>query len=77
LPRSSRRPGAEPRPNSDTRPAGGVPQGAPYRPPAAPPTASGDSSAVSDAEFRPVPPAPRSGGPGASAPRDNSSRFDD
>ncbi|MEY3749745.1 MAG: hypothetical protein RLZZ186_164 [Cyanobacteriota bacterium] len=68
LPRSSRRPGTEQRPSSEARPAG-VPQGAPYRPPAASTPTSSDEAAVSDAEFRPVPPSSR--------PRDNSSRFDD
>ena len=64
----------------------GVPQGSPYqqrssaeraaapgreRPAADRPKTDGD---VSDADFRPVTPSPR---PGGSAPRDNSSRFDD
>jgi len=76
MPRSSRRPTAAPGadPIAASGPAG-VPQGSPYR--AAGPGTPGDSdAAVSDAEFRPVPPAPapRSEGPSA---RDNSSRFDD
>ena len=81
MPRSSRRPapgerGAE-RPE---RPAG-IPEGSPYRQQtaAAPKPTSGasDAAAVSDAEFRPVPPSTRSGGPSGAPPRDNSSRFDD
>jgi Ycf66 protein N-terminus len=79
MPRSSRRPSA---PAAETggppASAAGVPQGSPYqqrpgsqRSGAGPATAAAD---VSDAEFRPVTPQPRAGG---SAPRDNSSRFDD
>ena len=79
MPRSSRRPAASAeRPPADR--SAGVPQGAPYRPqnpakPGAAPSAS--DTGVSDAEFRPVPPSSRGGGPSDSAPRDNSSRFDD
>ena len=78
LPRSSRRPGAEP--SSDPilggRPrSGGVPQGSPYqqRPGSAD---AATESAVSDADFSPIRPTgtPR---PPAEGPRDNSSRFDD
>jgi hypothetical protein len=50
-----------------------VPQGSPYRASGSATTSEADGS-VSDAEFRPVPPAPRGDGPN---PRDNSSRFDD
>ena len=79
MPRSSRRPGPSERSGSDR------PEGTPYRPqgsqaPAASSTAR--DPGVSDAEFRPVPPSSRNNGagakgPSASAPRDNSSRFDD
>ena len=72
MPRSSRRAGAP-----ESRPAGGVPQGAPYRPPAGAPPSEAAETGVSDAEFRPVPPASRPAGGGGAAPRDNSSRFDD
>jgi hypothetical protein len=74
MPRSSRRP---PAPGIDPIAAAGnpgVPQGSPYRPSGAAAPAAEADNAVSDAEFRPVPPAPRSDGP---TPRDNSSRFDD
>ncbi len=74
MPRSSRRPAA---PGSDPIAAAGntgVPQGSPYRPSGAATPAAEADNAVSDAEFRPVPPAPRNDGP---TPRDNSSRFDD
>ena len=79
MPRSSRRQAAADRPAE--RPTG-VPQGAPYRPqsPAATPgsaPAPRSDTGVSDAEFRPVPPSSRGGGPSGSAARDNSSRFDD
>ncbi|MEY4297467.1 MAG: hypothetical protein RLZZ423_646 [Cyanobacteriota bacterium] len=78
LPRSSRRPGPTgPLPERGSAGAAGVPQGAPYpqRPAGERPKATPEAEAeVSDAEFRPVPPSPR---PGAAAPRDNSSRFDD
>ena len=79
MPRSSRRPAAADRPAE--RPTG-VPEGAPYRPqsPAAAPgsaPAPRSDAGVSDAEFRPVPPSSRGGGPSGSAARDNSSRFDD
>ena len=74
MPRSSRRPagtqGSDPLASSG--PAG-VPQGSPYRAGGAAPAGDAEGS-VSDAEFRPVPPAPRGDGP---SPRDNSSRFDD
>ena len=74
MPRSSRRPAAAPGsdPITPSAPAG-VPQGSPYRAGGAAPKGESDG-AVSDAEFRPVPPAPRGDGP---SPRDNSSRFDD
>jgi hypothetical protein len=74
MPRSSRRPaasGGEPIPQGSNA---GVPQGSPYRASNAPAAGEATDGAVSDAEFRPVPPAPRSEGP---SPRDNSSRFDD
>ena len=76
MPRSSRRPaapGGEPIAQAGTA---GVPQGSPYRASGIPTPAASEASeaGVSDAEFRPVPPAPRNEGPG---PRDNSSRFDD
>jgi hypothetical protein len=78
MPRSSRRPagtgaGTEPMAPGATA---GVPQGSPYRASGMASPASGDAAdaSVSDAEFRPVPPAPRNDGP---SPRDNSSRFDD
>ena len=79
MPRSSRRPA--PADRQAERPTG-VPEGAPYRPqsPAAAPgsaPAPRSDAGVSDAEFRPVPPSSRGGGPSGSAPRDNSSRFDD
>ena len=74
-------PAASDMPRSSRRPTG-VPEGSPYRPQA--PSAqkpargdAGDAQAVSDAEFRPVPPSTRSGGPTGAPPRDNSSRFDD
>ena len=51
----------------------GVPQGSPYRASGAAPAGDADASG-SDADFRPVTPSAR---PGGSAPRDNSSRFDD
>jgi hypothetical protein len=70
MPRSSRRPGSSERPIDK-------PQGTPYRPPSSPASEAG----VSDAEFRPVPPSSRNNtptnGPSSTAPRDNSSRFDD
>ena len=74
MPRSSRRPAAAPAsdPIAPSGPAG-VPQGSPYRASGAAPAGDADAS-VSDADFRPVPPAPRGDGP---SPRDNSSRFDD
>ena len=88
MPRSSRRPGAGagPIPERGSASPAGMPQGSPYqqrpageraaapgreRPAADRPSAEGD---VSDADFRPVTPSAR---PGGSAPRDNSSRFDD
>ena len=79
MPRSSRRPA--PADRQAERPTG-VPEGAPYRPqsPAAAPgsaPAPRSDAGVSDAEFRPVPPSSRGGGPSGSAARDNSSRFDD
>jgi hypothetical protein len=67
-------------PRSSRRPAG-VPEGSPYRPQTAtapkPASSSNADAAVSDADFRPVPPSTRSGGPSGAPPRDNSSRFDD
>jgi hypothetical protein len=81
MPRSSRRtPAASPESPRSTAPTpGGIPQGAPYqqRPSVERSNAAAGNAAaseVSDAEFRPVTPQPRGGG---SAPRDNSSRFDD
>ena len=79
MPRSSRRPaaGAGPIPERTSPSAAGVPLGSPYqqRPSGERPAGrpSGEAN-VSDAEFRPVSPSPRPGGPSA---RDNSSRFDD
>lgn len=73
-------PAAGDMPRSSRRPAG-VPEGSPYRPQTSaaqkPATGAAGDSAVSDAEFRPVPPSTRSGGPSGAPPRDNSSRFDD
>ena len=79
MPRSSRRPSPEgPGSAAPASGAPGVPQGSPYRASGATPgSATGNEAAggVSDADFRPVPPA--SGRPEGPAPRDNSSRFDD
>jgi len=77
MPRSSRRPGAAaPGGPAAPGPASGIPQGSPYqqRPGAERPAAE---SNVSDADFKPIQPSQPSPRPGASAPRDNSSRFDD
>jgi hypothetical protein len=82
MPRSSRRPAApgERAAERPERPAG-IPEGSPYRPQTAtapkPTSGSSTDASVSDAEFRPVPPSTRSGGPSGAPPRDNSSRFDD
>ena len=77
MPRSSRRPGsAAPGGPAAPGPASGIPQGSPYqqRPGGERPAAE---SNVSDADFKPIQPSQPSPRPGASAPRDNSSRFDD
>lgn len=77
MPRSSRRPGAAaPGVPAAPGPAIGIPQGSPYqqRPGAERPATE---SNVSDADFKPIQPSQPSPRPGASAPRDNSSRFDD
>ena len=78
MPRSSRRASSTSAPPMG-RPAGaatGVPQGSPYqqRPGSERASSGAEAAEVSDADFRPVTPQPRSGGP---TPRDNSSRFDD
>ena len=73
MPRSSRRGSGSPMGAAPSTENPGVPQGAPYQANAKPEADAG----VSDAEFRPVRPAPGGSANGSPRPRDNSSRFDD
>ncbi len=89
MPRSSRRPGAgaaspgaaspgasAPGGPAAPGPASGIPQGSPYQQRPGSERSSPERD-VSDADFKPIQPSQPSPRPGASAPRDNSSRFDD